>query len=444
MNYVKCVMVGDDAVGKTALLTSYTTNNFPTKPEHLPYVFGGHAETVLVGENEYSFSVFDTACGPWPEYQHSRPTSYPKTDVFLVCFSVGSRASFENVKQKWLPEIHHFCPGVPWVLVGTQIDLRDEERDSAAVAQRKAKRGRLLTAAAGEKLTRELKAAKYVECSAKTHQGVKQTFREAIDAAVKYQSQPLVEDERKLKLRRFLDIRAQENYPRIGCSSGKEFPRSHKTRRRHASSCSGSQPLAQSRASATKALKFHRVLSATHLSLSPTPTTTSAPRCRRSLKSTRSLKLTSETLSPVSWPCSLVALPSSNRPGKRYPTLACLPPTASPRTKTLTSTSPRTKTLPSKQVPKSPTAPRPRSSLLYTTPTDQNSLARPSPLISRSSPPSPRYSSSPSSGPRSTHPPRLPARTVRTSAPQAACTTTAVSPSATSPMSSATTTTSRR
>ncbi|KAJ7720816.1 P-loop containing nucleoside triphosphate hydrolase protein [Mycena metata] len=184
MNYIKCVMVGDDAVGKTALLTSYTTNNFPTKPEHFPYVFVGHAETVLVGENEYSFS-------------HSRPTSYPKTDVFLICFSIGSRASFENVKQKWLPEIHHFCPEVPWILVGTQVDLRDEERDSAAAEHKKGKRGRLLTAAAGEKLARELKTVKYVECSAKTQQGVKQTFREAIDAAVEYQSRPVVEDKKK-------------------------------------------------------------------------------------------------------------------------------------------------------------------------------------------------------------------------------------------------------
>ena len=35
-------------------------------------------------------------------------------------------ASFENVKEKWFPEVHHHCPGVPCLIVGTQMDLRDD------------------------------------------------------------------------------------------------------------------------------------------------------------------------------------------------------------------------------------------------------------------------------------------------------------------------------
>ena len=34
------------------------------------------------------------------DYYRLRPLSYPQTDVFLVCFSVASRASFENVKEQ--------------------------------------------------------------------------------------------------------------------------------------------------------------------------------------------------------------------------------------------------------------------------------------------------------------------------------------------------------
>ena len=33
--------------------------------------------------------------------------SYPQTDVFLICFSGTSPASFENVREKWFPEVHH-------------------------------------------------------------------------------------------------------------------------------------------------------------------------------------------------------------------------------------------------------------------------------------------------------------------------------------------------
>ena len=62
------------------------------------------------------------------DYDRLRPLSYPQTDVFLVCFSVTSPASFENVKEKWFPEVHHHCPGVPCLIVGTQIDLREDSQ----------------------------------------------------------------------------------------------------------------------------------------------------------------------------------------------------------------------------------------------------------------------------------------------------------------------------
>jgi hypothetical protein len=47
-----------------------------------------------------------------------RPLSYPQTDVFLICFSVVSPSSFENVTSKWCPEIKHHCPDAPILLIG--------------------------------------------------------------------------------------------------------------------------------------------------------------------------------------------------------------------------------------------------------------------------------------------------------------------------------------
>lgn len=41
-----------------------------------------------------------------------------QTDVFLVCYSVASPSSFENVTSKWYPEIKHHCPDAPLILVG--------------------------------------------------------------------------------------------------------------------------------------------------------------------------------------------------------------------------------------------------------------------------------------------------------------------------------------
>lgn len=45
------------------------------------------------------FSLFLWLLGQ-EDYDRLRPLSYPQTDVFLVCYSVVSPSSFENVKEK--------------------------------------------------------------------------------------------------------------------------------------------------------------------------------------------------------------------------------------------------------------------------------------------------------------------------------------------------------
>jgi len=65
--------------------------------------------------------------------------------------------------------------------VGTQIDLRD---DAATIEKLSKVQQRPITIDAAEKLARELRAAKYVECSALTQKGLKNVFDEAILATL--------------------------------------------------------------------------------------------------------------------------------------------------------------------------------------------------------------------------------------------------------------------
>ena len=83
--------------------------------------------------------------------------------------------------EQWVPEITHHCPKTPFLLVGTQIDLRDDAGTIEKLAKTKQK---AITVEQGEKLARELKAVKYVECSALTQKGLKNVFDEAILAAL--------------------------------------------------------------------------------------------------------------------------------------------------------------------------------------------------------------------------------------------------------------------
>lgn len=186
MQTIKCVVVGDGAVGKTCLLISYTTNKFPN--EYVPTVFDNYAVTVYICSEPHTLGLFDTA--GQEDYDRLRPLSYPQTDVFLVCFSVVKPASFENTREKWVPEIRHHCPKTPFLLVGTQMDLRPDAPTIEALGR---KREKPITTEQGKACAKELKAAMYVECSALTQIGLKNVF----DTAILCAKQPASGDKKR-------------------------------------------------------------------------------------------------------------------------------------------------------------------------------------------------------------------------------------------------------
>ena len=144
------------------LLNTYTTIGYCS--DH---------EFIRIGDEPYTLGLFDTA--GQEDYDRLRPLSYPQTDVFLVCFSVTSPASFENVREKWFPEVHHHCPGVPCLIVGTQTDLRDDPSVKEKLTKQKMKP---VEKSDGERMAKDLGAVKYVECSALTQHKLKDVFDE--------------------------------------------------------------------------------------------------------------------------------------------------------------------------------------------------------------------------------------------------------------------------
>ncbi|KAK4399180.1 Rac-like GTP-binding protein RAC13 [Sesamum angolense] len=159
--FIKCVTVGDGAVGKTCMLISYTSNTFPT--DYVPTVFDNFSANVVVDGSTVNIGLWDTA-------------GYSSQSVNCILF----KASYENIYKKWMPELRHYSPNVPIVLVGTKLDLREDKQflsDHPTALP--------ITTAQGEELKKMIGAVAYIECSAKTQQNVKAVFDTAIKVVLR-------------------------------------------------------------------------------------------------------------------------------------------------------------------------------------------------------------------------------------------------------------------
>lgn len=128
-------------------------------------------------------ALWDTA--GQEDYELLRPLSYPNTDVLLICFAINNRDSFENVTEKWIPEIKSYCPGTPYLLVGTKIDLRTSENSfNHNSSSSDTGRSTIVMQTEGVKLAKAIEAYDYAECSAKTKVGIYQVFEKAAIASL--------------------------------------------------------------------------------------------------------------------------------------------------------------------------------------------------------------------------------------------------------------------
>ena len=116
----------------------------------------------------------------------------------LICFSLVSPPSFNNVGDIWVPEVMHHCPHVPIFLVGTKLDLRKEEEiRTSFTTSTLEKNKRYISYDEGRELAKKIGALSYFECSFKSYIRHDEIFKEVVNSSAKNENFKLLNKEKK-------------------------------------------------------------------------------------------------------------------------------------------------------------------------------------------------------------------------------------------------------
>ena len=176
----KLVIVGDGDCGKTCVLIVFAKDLFPEA--YIPATFEDYVADIEVDNKQVELALWDTEGKG--DFERLRPLSYPDTDVILMCFSIDSPASLENIREKWMPEVKRFCPNVPIILVGNKKDLRNDSTTILKLAKLKQEP---VKPEEGREMAEKINAFAYLECSAKSKEGIREVFETATRAALQVQ-----------------------------------------------------------------------------------------------------------------------------------------------------------------------------------------------------------------------------------------------------------------
>ncbi|KAI4803501.1 hypothetical protein E4T44_11172 [Aureobasidium sp. EXF-8845] len=212
----KLVLLGDGACGKTSLLNVFTrgyetlatpthatlltcdqilpnslvrrllVSSYPRRSSLTripassePTVFENYVHDIFIDNVHVELSLWDTA--GQEEFDRLRSLSYDDTHAIMLCFSVDSPDSLENVESKWVAEIAENCPGVKLVLVALKCDLREQANDDEESNEPKRP---MIDYKRGLAVAEKIKALRYLECSAMKNRGVNEAFTEAARVAL--------------------------------------------------------------------------------------------------------------------------------------------------------------------------------------------------------------------------------------------------------------------
>ena len=164
----KVIVIGDPAVGKTSLLSKFATNQFEEK--YLPTVgVSILKEPIELKDEDAGVTIMFWDIAGQPQFYMLHRPYFNGADVMLLVFDITRSSTFSNVNNWYSSAVKYGLSGIPRILIGNKVDLKDERKIILPMA---------------EHLSEKLNAP-YFETSALTGENIKVVFNKIADLVYK-------------------------------------------------------------------------------------------------------------------------------------------------------------------------------------------------------------------------------------------------------------------
>ena len=172
----KVVVMGDMFSGKSNLISTYCHDRFSTN--YIPTLLSTCLTDAKVFGEKIELVVVEVVGRD--DCARLRKCAYHKMDTIILCYSVDSPESLERIIHYWMPELKSHAPKVPFILVATKKDIRDEALDNWSSSTTE----KVVSTARGQKVADNIGAHTFLECSARYRDNTRNVFETAAKVAL--------------------------------------------------------------------------------------------------------------------------------------------------------------------------------------------------------------------------------------------------------------------